>query len=129
MRNFKRTICLSAVPQLDFIFRFCHVLIVAPLTEIVRSVAKVSCYAATEQAFPLDMIGAMLVAHGVTDAVGFHLAVFAEKVLSRRRFFESKVYCAVNHPSEVRFGAAFTLVKAARVNSERKQVLEEWACR
>ena len=120
MRNFKWAIGLTAVPQLDFVFRFGHILIVAPVTEIVRPIAEVDCYTATEKALPLDMLGAVLVAHGVADAVSFHLAVFAKEVVTCCRFFKPEIGCTVNHTSEVGLGASFTLVEAACVHSECK---------
>ena len=118
VRDLQRAIILTAISRLDFVFRLGHVLIVTPLTEIVRPVAEVDGNAAAEEALPLDVLRAMLVAHGITDTVGFQLAVLAEEVLPRRRLLDAHVGSAVDHAPEVRFFASLTLIKAACVHGK-----------
>ena len=101
MRYLKRAVDLAAVTELDFVFGLGHVLVVAALTEIMRPVAEVDGYAAAEQALPLDVLRPVLVAHGVTDTIGFELAVLAHEVVSRCPLLDVHVSCAIDHSSEV----------------------------
>ena len=101
MGYLKRAVDLAAVTELDFVFGLGHVLVVAALTEIMRPVAEVDGHAAAEQALPLDVLRPVLVAHGVSDTIGFKLAVLAHEVLSRGLLLDIHVSSAIDHSSEV----------------------------
>ena len=126
MGYLKRAVDLAAVTELDFVFGLGHVLVVAALTEIMRPVAEVDSHAAAEQALPLDMLRSVLVAHGVTDTIGFELAVLAHEVISRGLLLDVHVSSAINHPSEVGLRTRLTLIKAARVDRQPENVFIEW---
>ena len=126
MGYLKRAIDLAAVTELDFVFGLGHVLVVAALTEIMRPVAEVDGHAAAEQALPLDVLRPVLVAHGVTDTVGFELAVLAHEVLSRGLLLDVHVSSAIDHSSEVGLRTRLTLIKAARVDRQPENVFIEW---
>lgn len=126
MGYLKRAVDLAAVTELDFVFGLGHVLVVAALTEIMRPVAEVDSHAAAEQALPLDMLCSVLVAHGVTDTIGFELAVLAHEVISRGLLLDVHVSSAINHPSEVGLRTRLTLIKAARVDRQPENVFIEW---
>ena len=117
---------MAAVTELDFILGLGDVLVVAALAEVVRPVAEVDGHAAAEQALPLDVLRPVLVAHGVTDTVGFKLAVLAHEVLSRGLLLDIHVSSAIDHPSEVGLRTRLTLIKAARVNRQPENVFIEW---
>ena len=126
MGYLKRAVDLAAVTELDFVFGLGHVLVVAALTEIMRPVAEVDGHAAAEQALPLDVLRPVLVAHGVTDTVGFKLAVLAHEVLSYGLLLDVHVSSTINHSSEVGLRTRLTLIKAARVDRQPENVFIEW---
>ena len=74
------------------------------------------------------MLCPVLIAHCITDAIGFELAVLAHQVIPRRLLLDAHIDGTVVHSSEVGFRACLTLVKAAGMDCQPEDVLEEWTC-
>ena len=126
MRHLKWAVDLAAVTELDLVFGLGHVLVVAPLTEIMRPVAEVDGHAAAEQALPLDVLRPVLVAHGITDTIGFKLAILAHEIVTCGLLLDVHVCCAIDHSSEVGLRTRLTLIKAARVDRQSEDFFIEW---
>lgn len=69
VRDAQRTVLSTAVSQLNLFLWRGHILVMASLAHVVSSVAEVDGYTAAEEALPVNVLGAMLFADGLSSAV------------------------------------------------------------
>jgi len=84
----------------------------------VGTIAEVDGEAAAKEALPINMLCAMLLAHGLARSIRLHLTPLAQQVFLRRRLAHSEVGLAITQATKERFLAPSTLVKSALLHRE-----------
>ena len=109
----ERAIDAVAISQLDCVGLAIHELLMAPVTEVVRSEAVVNGNTAAEHAFPVNVLFAMSFATFEPSCVRFEVAVLALEVLPLRGLVHVSLLLTVEHTSEVGSLAGVALVESA----------------
>lgn len=111
MWHSKRAVDPVAVTYLYFVVGWLTVLVMAPITKVVRTKAMPQSNRATVLAFPVDFFSAVLftIVHICSESLD--LTVFADEVLLAGPLLHTKVGLTVDHASKVHLAALEALVE------------------